>query len=73
MPRKRSAARRKSASPGGQEIVTQETTRIVEKPVVVVRREPMTLARALGGVTTAQPAKTRRVVREVQAKRKRAA
>jgi hypothetical protein len=64
---KKSSARRKGPGPAA-EVVVEETIRTEPKEVVVVRREPVTLARALGSaaVPTVVRAQKRIVRRRVK-------
>jgi hypothetical protein len=73
---KRNKRKTRKSSRNAKEVVVRETTRIVERePVVEVKQEPVTLARALGGVTVARPRATATRVTKEQStqRRKRAA
>ena len=74
MKQKKRKATKRNVRPKAKEIVIEETTRVAQP--VVIRREPVTLSRALGEVAVVEPSTaeqvSRRVVQRVARKRKRA-
>jgi hypothetical protein len=76
MPKKKKAKKastRTRRSPRTREVVVEERTRVTPaRRVVAVRREPVTLSRALGEVPVVEPAAELRTTETVVRRRKRA-
>lgn len=74
MKQKKRKPTKRNVRPKAKEIVVEETTRVAQP--VVIRREPVTLSRALGEVAVVKPSTaeqvSRRIVQRVARKRKRA-